>query len=52
MVEFYAATLINANHTDPELFTHTFTASRVGGWSAHVLEQAESNVIFRPNPNT
>ncbi|MDF2815982.1 MAG: citrate synthase/methylcitrate synthase, partial [Paenibacillus sp.] len=33
---------------DPTLFTPTFTASRVVGWTAHVLEQAENNRIYRP----
>jgi citrate synthase len=47
-VEFYAAAIMKAIHMAPELFTPTFTASRVVGWSAHVLEQAENNVLFRP----
>ena len=47
-VEFYAAAIMKAINMEPELFTPTFTASRVVGWSAHVLEQAENNVIFRP----
>ncbi|MFD2443857.1 citrate synthase/methylcitrate synthase [Bacillus sp. CGMCC 1.16607] len=47
-VEFYAAAIMKAIHMEPELFTPTFSASRVVGWSAHVLEQAENNVIFRP----
>ncbi|MFC4321142.1 citrate synthase/methylcitrate synthase [Litchfieldia salsa] len=47
-VEFYAAAIMKAIHFDPALFTPTFTASRVVGWSAHVLEQAEDNTIYRP----
>ncbi len=47
-VEFYAAAIMKAINMEPELFTPTFTASRTVGWSAHVLEQAENNVIFRP----
>jgi citrate synthase len=47
-VEFYAAAIMKAIHMEPELFTPTFTASRVVGWTAHVLEQAENNVLFRP----
>jgi citrate synthase len=50
-VEFYAAAIMKAIHFDPALFTPTFTASRVVGWSAHVLEQAENNTIFRPESN-
>lgn len=48
-VEFYAAAIMKAINMDPALFTPTFTASRIVGWSAHVLEQAENNVIFRPS---
>lgn len=47
-VEFYAAAIMRSIDMDDELFTPTFTASRVVGWSAHVLEQAERNVLFRP----
>lgn len=47
-VEFYAAAIMKAIHMDPELFTPTFTASRMVGWTAHVLEQAENNAIYRP----
>ncbi|RDI43237.1 citrate synthase/methylcitrate synthase [Falsibacillus pallidus] len=48
-VEFYAAAVMRAIDMDDALFTPTFTASRVVGWSAHVIEQAEHNTIFRPN---
>ena len=47
-VEFYAAAIMKAIEMDKQLFTPTFTASRMVGWTAHVLEQAENNVIFRP----
>jgi citrate synthase len=47
-VEFYAAAIMKAINMDPELFTPTFTASRMVGWTAHILEQAENNTIFRP----
>jgi citrate synthase len=47
-VEFYAAAVMRAVTMPPELFTPTFTASRVVGWTAHLLEQAENNRIFRP----
>lgn len=47
-VEFYAAAIMKAINMDAELFTPTFTASRMVGWTAHVLEQAENNTIFRP----
>ncbi|MBB2479229.1 citrate synthase/methylcitrate synthase [Bacillus sp. APMAM] len=47
-VEFFAAAVMRSINMDDELFTPTFTASRVVGWTAHVLEQAEHNVLFRP----
>ncbi|MFV8830259.1 citrate synthase/methylcitrate synthase [Alkalihalobacterium sp. APHAB7] len=47
-VEFYAAAIMKSIDLAPELFTPTFTASRVVGWGAHVLEQADDNTIFRP----
>ncbi len=47
-VEFYAAAIMKAINMDAALFTPTFTASRMVGWTAHVLEQAEDNVIYRP----
>lgn len=47
-VEFYAAAIMKAINMDEELFSPTFTASRIVGWTAHVLEQAENNTIFRP----
>ncbi|MFC0189592.1 citrate synthase/methylcitrate synthase [Fictibacillus aquaticus] len=47
-VEFYAAAIMKAISMESTLFTPTFTASRVVGWTAHVLEQAEDNTIYRP----
>jgi citrate synthase len=47
-VEFYAAAIMKAINMDAELFTPTFTASRMVGWTAHVLEQAENNTLYRP----
>lgn len=47
-VEFYAAAIMKSIDLDPTLFTPTFTASRIVGWTAHVLEQAEDNTIYRP----
>jgi citrate synthase len=48
-VEFYAAAIMKAIQLDPSLFTPTFTASRIVGWTAHVLEQADDNTIYRPD---
>jgi citrate synthase len=47
-VEFYAAAVLRAVGMPKVLYTPTFTASRVVGWTAHVLEQAANNRIFRP----
>lgn len=47
-VEFYAAAVMRALDMDASLFTPTFTASRTVGWTAHILEQAADNTIFRP----
>ncbi|USK26801.1 citrate synthase/methylcitrate synthase [Bacillus sp. CMF21] len=47
-IEFYAAAIMKSIQMESDLFTPTFTASRVVGWTAHVLEQAENNTIFRP----
>ncbi|WP_248925776.1 citrate synthase/methylcitrate synthase [Paenibacillus hamazuiensis] len=47
-VEFYAAAVMRSIGLPAELFTPTFTVARVVGWTAHALEQAENNRIFRP----
>ncbi|MBD2846970.1 citrate synthase/methylcitrate synthase [Paenibacillus sp. IB182496] len=47
-VEFFAAAVLRALQLPPELFTPTFTAGRIVGWTAHALEQARVNRIFRP----
>ena len=33
---------------DTETFTSLFVASRVTGWTAHIMEQLESNALIRP----
>lgn len=48
-VEFYAAAILRAIALPEELFTPTFTAARMVGWTAHVLEQSANNRIFRPS---
>lgn len=47
-VEFYTATLLHGLGIPQELFTTTFAVSRVGGWSAHCLEQIQDNRLVRP----
>jgi citrate synthase len=39
-VEFYTALILHGVGLEAEMFTPTFAVSRVGGWTAHVLEQA------------
>jgi 2-methylcitrate synthase/citrate synthase II len=33
---------------DTEMFTPLFIASRITGWTAHTMEQAENNALIRP----
>jgi citrate synthase len=47
-VEFYAGVVMEHCGLPRELFTPTFAASRVVGWSANLLEQAADNRIIRP----
>lgn len=47
-VEYFAAAVMKAVELPADLFTPTFTASRLVGWTAHVLEQSEDNRIYRP----
>jgi len=47
-VDFYSATVYDALGIPADLFTPIFAASRVAGWCAHVMEQYESNRIYRP----
>ncbi len=48
-VEFYAAVVMHLAGIPQEMFTPTFTTSRVVGWAAHLLEQAAGNKIIRPS---
>ncbi|MFN8642611.1 MAG: citrate/2-methylcitrate synthase [Candidatus Binatia bacterium] len=47
-VEFYTALLLHAVGLSAELFTPLFALARVGGWTAHVLEQMAANRLIRP----
>ncbi len=33
---------------DTELFTPLFVASRITGWTAHIMEQLHANALIRP----
>ncbi len=48
-VEFYAAVVMELCGVPRRMFTPTFAAARVVGWSAHILEQAEDGKIVRPS---
>lgn len=47
-VEFYTAALLHGVGIPRDLFTATFAVARVGGWTAHCLEQLEDNRLIRP----
>ncbi|WP_225846660.1 citrate synthase/methylcitrate synthase [Streptomyces sp. HPF1205] len=47
-VEFYAGVVMELCGLPRQMFTPTFAAARVVGWSANVLEQAEDGKIIRP----
>jgi len=50
-VEFYAAPVLQGVGLTPDLFPATFALARHAGWTAHILEQAASNRIIRPDAN-
>ncbi|MFD9486055.1 citrate synthase [Streptomyces sp. NPDC059991] len=47
-VEFYAGVVMELCGVPREMFTPTFCAARVVGWSANILEQAADSKIIRP----
>lgn len=47
-VEFYTALVLHGVQLSSELFSPTFATGRVGGWTAHVLEQLANNRLIRP----
>lgn len=47
-VDFYSASTYHTLGIDVDLFTPVFAVSRVGGWTAHVIEQLEDNRLIRP----
>jgi citrate synthase len=48
-LEWYAAVVMELCGIDRELFTPTFAAARILGWTANVLEQAADPKIIRPS---
>lgn len=47
-VEFYTALLLHGIGLTTDLFSPTFAVARMGGWTAHVLEQSANNRLIRP----
>ena len=47
-VEFYTALLLHGVGLEADIFSSTFAVGRVGGWTAHVLEQQRDNRLIRP----
>lgn len=48
-VEYYAGLVMEQCQIPAEMFTPTFAAARVVGWTAHILEQAAGSKIIRPS---
>ena len=48
-VEYYTALVLHGLRLPADLFTSTFTVSRVVGWLAHCFEQLELDRIIRPS---
>jgi citrate synthase len=47
-VDFYSATVQHALGIPEEFYTTIFAASRISGWTAHVLDQYANNRLIRP----
>jgi len=48
-VEYYAAAVLQGVGLSPSLFPAAFALARHAGWTAHCLEQAQVNVLIRPD---
>ncbi|MBS1245599.1 MAG: citrate synthase [Chloroflexi bacterium] len=47
-VDFFSSTMLYYIGIPVDMFTPMFAASRIAGWSAHVIEQYDDNVLIRP----
>lgn len=47
-VDYYCGTLYYALELPLDLYTPLFAMGRIGGWSAHVMEQLADNRLIRP----
>ena len=48
-VEYYTAAVLQGVGLPPALFPSTFALARTAGWTAHCLEQAEADILIRPD---
>ncbi len=48
-VEFWSAVVLDFAGVPSDLFTPLFSCARVGGWSAHILEQKREARLIRPS---
>ncbi|MSR78335.1 MAG: citrate synthase [Candidatus Omnitrophica bacterium] len=48
-VDFFSASVLYILGFPTDYFTTVFAASRVAGWTAHVIEQLSDNRLIRPN---
>jgi len=48
-VEFWSAVVLDFADVPSDLFTPLFSCARVGGWSAHILEQKREARLIRPS---
>jgi citrate synthase len=48
-LEFWASGIFRTIKMPQNLYTPTFCCSRIGGWSAHIMEQSANNRLIRPS---
>ncbi len=48
-VDFFSASVYYMLGIPSDLYTSIFALARIGGWTAHLLEQYEDNRLVRPN---
>lgn len=48
-VEYYAAAVLQGVGLPPNLFPATFALARHAGWTAHCIEQAQADILIRPD---
>jgi citrate synthase len=50
-VDFFSASVYYTLGIPLDLFTNLFACARMGGWTAHVMEQLRDNRLIRPKAN-